>query len=110
MAPARRRHDRRPLAFLASAVAIVAWATTASAAPVPVRYQIGTARGFLVLRDMDGKLLAHGEQVQTVEQNRITKRLTFHFIDGSLDDEQTTYSQDGMLRLITYHHTQKGPS
>ena len=80
------------------------------AEPISVRYQTGTSRGFLVLRDMDGKLLANGEQVQTLDRNRITKRLTFHFTDGSLDDEQTTFSQDGTLHLLTYHHIQKGPS
>ncbi len=59
---------------------------------------------------MDGRLLARGEQVQSVHGNTVTKRLTFRFNDGSLDDETTEFSDAGALRLIAYHHVQKGPS
>jgi len=36
-------------------------------------------------------------------------RLTYHFVDGSIDDEETTYTQQGTLRLVRDHHIQKGP-
>jgi hypothetical protein len=59
---------------------------------------------------MDGRLLATGEQLQTGRGNIMTKRLTFRFNDGSLDDETTEFTGGGTLRLITYHHVQKGRS
>ena len=36
-------------------------------------------------------------------------RLTYHFVDGSIDDETTTYRQEGTFRLVRNHHIQKGP-
>jgi hypothetical protein len=36
-------------------------------------------------------------------------RLTYHFVDGSIDDEMTTYRQQGTFRLVRNHHIQKGP-
>ena len=59
---------------------------------------------------MDGRVLATGEQLQTAHGNTVRKRLTFRFNDGSLDDETTEFRDAGTLRLIAYHHVQKGPS
>lgn len=81
-----------------------------SAEPIRVRYPEGTAHGFLALRNMQGKLLASGDLIETVEGSRVTTRLVFHFKDGSLDDETTVFSQHGTFRLISDHHIQKGPS
>jgi hypothetical protein len=36
-------------------------------------------------------------------------RLTYHFVDGSIDEETTTYRQQGTFRLVANHHLQKGP-
>src|SRR3984885_4883978 len=36
-------------------------------------------------------------------------RLSYHFVDGSIDDETTTYRQQGTFRLVRNHHIQKGP-
>ena len=80
----------------------------AQAEPVAVHHIEGTLRGFLALRSADGKLLAVGDLIQTVRGNRVTDRLTFHFADGSLDDETTVFSQSGTFRLITDRHIQKG--
>lgn len=41
--------------------------------------------------------------------DRVTSRLTFHFKDGSLDDETTVFTQRGVFRLISDHHIQRGP-
>src|SRR2546421_12536640 len=100
----------RALIAIALALVLQIASSRASASSVNVRYQQGTGHGFLGLRTMDGVLLASGEQVQIARNNRITKRLTFHFKDGSIDDETTVFSQGGVLRLISYHHVQKGPS
>jgi hypothetical protein len=34
----------------------------------------------------------------------------FHFRDGSVDDETTTFRQGTVFQMITDHHVQKGPS
>ena len=82
----------------------------AQAAPFAVRYTEGTVHGFLALRTKDGKTLASGTLTQRVRGNRVVGRLTFHFKDGSLDEEETTYLQRPILQLIRYHHVQSGPT
>lgn len=69
----------------------------------------GATRGFLVIRSDSGKLIANGELTQLAHGSNVTTRLTYTFLDGSLDDDTTTYSQRGVFRLIRDHHIQKGP-
>jgi hypothetical protein len=64
--------------------ALVVIPSTCSATLVPVKHKEGTAHGFLVLRSLNGKLLATGEVIQTVEGERVTSEVVFHFRDGSL--------------------------
>ena len=66
--------------------------------------------GFLVLKTLEGAILAAGDLVQVAHGNRVTSRLTFHFRDGSLDDEITVFTQRATFRLISNHHIQRGPS
>lgn len=80
------------------------------AEPIAVRHLEGTVHGFLVLRTMDGKTLAAGDLVQTVQGERLVSTLSFHFRDGSVDDETTIFSQRRYFRLLSDHHVQKGPS
>jgi hypothetical protein len=81
----------------------------AQAAPVLVRHVVGTMHGFLDLRSEDGKVVASGDLVQVPSGSNISAELTFHFTDGSIDDETTVFSQRRVFQLITYHHIQKGP-
>ena len=97
-------------AALAAAVVAVSASVHVSADTVAVDRREAAAHGFLTLRSMDGRVLATGEQVQTAQGNTVRKRLTFRFNDGSLDDETTDFRDAGTLRLIAYHHVQKGPS
>jgi hypothetical protein len=83
---------------------------TAQADPIPVRAVQGTIRGFLELRNEDGKVVASGDSFQVVRGGRVTSRTVFHFKDGSIDDETTVYSQRQTFQLISDHHIQKGPS
>ncbi len=83
--------------------------TPASAQEI-VRYQEGITHGFLILRDEQGNAIAEGDLMQTAHGDRVSSRLVFHFKDGSLDDETTTFSQRGKFRLLTDRHIQKGPS
>jgi hypothetical protein len=77
---------------------------------VPVRHKEGTVHGFLVVRTVQGKTIAAGDLIQIVEGDRLVSNLTFHFKDGSVDEETTVFSQDRDFRLISDHHVQKGPS
>jgi hypothetical protein len=82
----------------------------AAPSPTAVRYKEGTIHGFLVLRTLEGDLLADGDMLQSTRNERITNRLIFHFKDGSLQDETTVFTQRGDFRLVSYHLVQKGPA
>jgi hypothetical protein len=75
-----------------------------------VRFTEGTAQGFLAIRSTDGSIIASGDLTQTVNGYRVTSRVTFHFKDGSIDDETAVFTERKVFRLITDHHIQKGPS
>jgi hypothetical protein len=47
----------------------------------------------MVARSEDGKVIANVEFTQVVQDDEVTMRLTYHFVDGSIDDETTTYRQ-----------------
>jgi hypothetical protein len=89
---------------------ICACQPVAQADPIPVRYTRGTIHGLLELRAEDGHVVASGDLVQVAHGSQVTAQLTFHFKDGSIDDETTVFSQRGTFKLITDHHLQKGPS
>ena len=84
--------------------------SSATAEPIPVRKTEGVVHGFLVLRSLEGEVLADGDLIQVPRQGRIESRLTFRFRDGSLHDEQVTFSQERAFLLESYHLVQKGPS
>ncbi len=81
-----------------------------AADPIPVRHMQGTFHAFLSLKDLEGHPLAVGDLVQVSHGTRVTIRLTFHFRDGSLDDETTVFSQRKNFQLISDHHIQRGSS
>ena len=97
------------LRCLLSALLLCTPCLPAHADSVPVRYLQGASHGFLLLRDMDGKVLAVGDAMNQVHGDRVTSRLTFHFHDGSIDDDTTVYTQRGVFRLVSDHHVQRGP-
>ena len=92
---------------------VVLWTTTVGAAalaePISMRHIQRPMHRFMVARSEDGKTVASGEFSQVVQGDEVTMRLTYHFVDGSIDDEETTYTQQGTLRLVRDHHIQKGP-
>jgi hypothetical protein len=86
------------------------WAPGAHSAPVAVRFVRGTVHGFVEIRSEDGRVLASGDMVQVVQGGQVTMNLTFHFKDGSIDDETTVFSERRNFQLVTDHHIQKGPT
>ncbi len=83
---------------------------TANAQPVTVRQVEGVVHGFLVLRDLNGTILANGDLLQTSKGDRVTSRVVFHFKDGSVHDETAVFSQRGHFRLLSDHLIQRGPA
>jgi hypothetical protein len=77
---------------------------------VPVRHLEGRILGFLVLRDLDGNILASGRLIQNAKGNTVTNELGFRFKDGSVHQETSVFSQRRMFRLLNYHLVQKGPA
>jgi hypothetical protein len=77
---------------------------------VAVRHTEGLVRGFLVLRSLDGVLVANGDLIQSARGEVVTSRLVFHFKDGSLQEETAVYSERGRFQLLSDHFIQRGPS
>ena len=75
-----------------------------------VRQPLGSAHGFLTLRDQAGAILAAGDLTLVPSGDRITLRIVFHFRDGSLNDETTIFSQKKVFRLISDRLVQTGRS
>ena len=91
-------------------VAAVLLGARLKAEPVPVRFPQGSAHGFVVLKTMSGIRIATGDMTQSVHGDRVSSRLMLRFLDGSIDDDRTVFSQRGTFRLISDHHIQRGPS
>jgi hypothetical protein len=81
-----------------------------SQSPVAVRYTEGVVRGFLVLRTLDGNVLAEGDVAQFARGDRVTSHTTLHFKDGSVNEETVVFSQRRTFRLVSDHQVQKGPA
>ena len=92
---------------------IVLWTMTvgnaALAEPISVRHIQSPMHRFMVARSEAGKIIANGEFSQVVQGDEVTMRLMYHFVDGSIDDETTTYTQQGTFQLVRDHYIQKGP-
>ena len=80
------------------------------AANVPVRFAEGVTHGFLVLRSLDGAILAHGDLLQAARGDEIAKQMIFRFKDGSTFDERTSFTQNGIYALKTYTLSERGPA
>ena len=85
-------------------------ASAVSGEPVSVRHVRGFIHGFVVLKDMDDRILASGDVTQIPAGSRITNTLSLYFKDGSLYREIAVFSQRRTFKLLTYKQIQKGPS
>jgi hypothetical protein len=84
--------------------------TPALAEPIPVRHIQLPLHRFMVTRSETGNVIASDEFSQSVQGNEVTMRLTYRFADGSIDDETTTYNQQGTFRLVRDRHIETGPA
>lgn len=97
--------------FVATAFGTIAFllGTAASAEQISVKHLQRPMHCSMVARSLDGKVIASGEFTQALQGDEVSMRLLYNFADGSIDDETTTYRQQGTLHLIRNHHIQKGP-
>lgn len=83
--------------------------TTAQAMQVAVQHRQLPMHGSMVTRSATGTILARVEVAQTVQGDEVTLRRTYHFLDGSFDEDTTTFKQEGTFRLLRDHEVEKGP-
>jgi len=95
--------------FLVVALLTISSGIAAQAEQIPVKHVQLPMHSSMVARTETGKIIARVEFTQIVEGDEVTMRLTYHFFDGSIDDETTTYRQQGTFRLVRNHHIQRGP-
>jgi hypothetical protein len=80
------------------------------AAAVPVRFVEGATHGFLLLRTVDGNLIASGDLLQVGRGGGVESRMVFHFKDGSLFDETVVFTQQRVFTMQSYRLVQRGPT
>ena len=88
---------------------ILAVGVVAQGEPITVKHTLGAERGFLVIRSETGKTLGDGELVQYATGDEVHTRLTYRFLDGSVDEETTVFRQRGTFQLVRDQHVQRGP-
>jgi hypothetical protein len=64
-----------------------------SQSPIAVRYTEGLVHGFLVLRTLEGNVLADGEVTEVAHGDRVTSHLILRFKDGSINEDTAVFSQ-----------------
>jgi hypothetical protein len=92
------------------ALAVLMAASVQAQSTVEVRYAEGLIRGFLVLRSMDGTVLAHGDLAQVSRDAGVKTHLVIRFEDGSIHDETVNFTQRDSFQLLSYRLVQKGPA
>ena len=104
-----RRALEAAIKLVAAAFLPITLATAAPAEQIPVKHVQLPRHEFMVARSENGTIIARVEFTETVEGDEVTMRLTYRFLDGSIDDETTTYRQQGTFQLVRNHHIQNGP-
>jgi hypothetical protein len=81
-----------------------------SQSAVVVRYTGGLVHGLLVLRTLEGNVLADGEVTEVAHGDRVTSHLILRFRDGSTNEDTAVFSQRHTFRPLSDHLIQKGPA
>ncbi|MGA2889463.1 MAG: hypothetical protein ABSE51_15555 [Terracidiphilus sp.] len=90
-------------------IAIWLCGSAAQAEQIAVKHIQLPMHRFMVARSETGQIIANVEFSQAVQGDQVTMHTVYRFVDGSVDDEETTYTQQGAFRLVRNHHIQKGP-
>ena len=75
-----------------------------------MRHVQGFLHGFLVLRDLEDKIMASGDFIQRPDGDRIKSELNLRFRDGSQWKEATVFSQHRTYHLLSYQQVREGPA
>ena len=67
----------------------------------------GLLHGFLLLRSVEGEVLAEGEITQVAHGDKLKTSLVFHFKDTSLYQEEVVFSQHRIFHIFSYHLTKR---
>jgi hypothetical protein len=110
MVTARTRAATVRCSAIAATLCFVVTPQRVHAEEIKVLHPQGSAHGFVEVVDVQGKRLATGDLLQRAHGSTVSSELVLHFLDGSLDDETTVFSQRGVFRFISDHHVQRGPS
>src|ERR1035438_4016391 len=86
--------------FFIAAFLAITLGTAAQAERISVRHIQLPRHAAMVARSETGRIIARVEFTQAVQGDEVTMRLTYHFVDGSIDDETTTYRQQGTFQLV----------
>jgi hypothetical protein len=103
-------HNSRSRRWFGSLLMVASALPAARGEPIPVRHPQGFAHGFVEVVTLQGQRIGVGDLTLRLRGDVMTSRLVLRFLDGSLDEETTVYSQRGTYRLISDHHVQHGPS
>jgi len=95
--------------LVASLLAIALCRPAAHAEQITVKHVQLPMHRFMVTRSESGQIIADVEFSQAVQGDQVTMHVIYRFVDGSIDDEETTYMQQGTFRLVRDHHIQIGP-
>jgi hypothetical protein len=86
------------------------WLRPAASGPIPVRFVEGVTHGFLLLRGVDGALVASGDFLQVGKGGQMESRMLFRFKDGSVFDETVTFTQERVFSMQSYRLIRRGPA
>ncbi len=75
-----------------------------------MRFVEGATRGFLMLRNTDGILLAQGDLFQNDRSGKVESRMVFRFKDRSVYDETVLFTQQKVFTMQSYRLAQRGPA
>lgn len=86
------------------------FAVSASGEQIPVKYPQGSVHAFMVLRSEDGKPIGIGDWDQKIHAGQLSSHLKFRFDDGSIYEDTTIYTQQGVFRVLSDHLLESGPT
>jgi hypothetical protein len=75
-----------------------------------VRFPEGTLHGFLTVSSETGSRLGQGHLLQTLDDGSVASRMLLTFDDGSVFDEQVTFTQANVFTMRRYRVVQQGPA
>jgi hypothetical protein len=73
-----------------------------------VKHAVGARHGFLTIRSQGGTTIGYGEFSEYATGDLVTVNIAYHFQDGSLDEETSTFTQRKDFQFVSDHHVQRG--